>query len=83
LCGHGPPRHPRARQPDHPAIIDGDTVLSWQDFFEQRNRLAHGLVHLELQPGDHAIVYAPNSADVLLAGAAVRTVSAVPVPITG
>jgi acyl-CoA synthetase (AMP-forming)/AMP-acid ligase II len=70
-----------ARQPDHPAIIDGDTVLSWRDFFEQRNRLAHGLVRLGLKPGDHVIVYAPNSADVLLAGAAVRAVSAVPVPM--
>jgi acyl-CoA synthetase (AMP-forming)/AMP-acid ligase II len=70
-----------ARQPDHPAIIDGDTVLSWRDFFEQRNRLAHGLVRLGLKLGDHVIVYAPNSADVLLAGAAVRAVSAVPVPM--
>src|SRR6266536_4764787 len=70
-----------ARQPDHPAIVDGDTVLSWHDFFERRNRLAHGLVRLGLKPGDHAIVYAPISADVLLAGAAVRAVSAVPVPM--
>jgi acyl-CoA synthetase (AMP-forming)/AMP-acid ligase II len=70
-----------ARQPDYPAIVDGDTVLSWHDFFEQRNRLAHGLIRLGLGPGDHAIVYAPNSADVLLAGAAIRAVSAVPVPM--
>jgi len=70
-----------ACQPDHPAIIDDDTVLSWQAFFERRNRLAHGLVHLGLKPGDHAIAYAPNSADVLLAGAAVRAVSAVAVPM--
>jgi hypothetical protein len=28
---------PAARQPDLPAIIDGDTVLSWRDFFERRN----------------------------------------------
>jgi hypothetical protein len=27
-----------ARQPDHPAIVDGDTVLSWHDFVERRNR---------------------------------------------
>jgi non-ribosomal peptide synthetase component E (peptide arylation enzyme) len=45
-----------ARQPDHPAIVDGDTVLSWQAFFERRNRLAHGLTRLGLKPGDHAIV---------------------------
>jgi len=23
-----------ARQPDHPAIVDGDTVLSWHSCFE-------------------------------------------------
>src|SRR5262249_53763577 len=38
-------------------------VLSWQAFFERRNRLAHGHLRLGLKRGDHAIVYAPNSVD--------------------
>src|SRR5262249_58179024 len=69
------------RQPDHPAIIEGDAILSWHDFVERRNRLAHGLVRLGLKPGEHAVVYAPNSADQLITGAALRAVSAVAVPM--
>ena len=68
-----------ARQPDRPAVVDGDRTLSWRQYHEVRNRLARGLAGLGIGPGDHVVVYAPNSAEYLLGGAAARAVGAVPV----
>jgi acyl-CoA synthetase (AMP-forming)/AMP-acid ligase II len=70
-----------ARQPDRPAIIEADRVLRWGAFAERRNRLAHGLVKLGLSAGEHVVVYAYNSTDVLVAGAALRSVGAIGVPM--
>lgn len=41
-----------ARQPDAPAIIEGDRVVSWKAWNDEADRLAHGLAKLGLQPGD-------------------------------
>ena len=73
--------HYAAKHPDKPAIIDGERTLSWREFFQTRNRLAHSLHRLGLAPSEHAVVYAPNSADNLLAGSAVRALGAVSVPL--
>ena len=70
-----------ATKPDTPALIDGDRSLSWREYVERRNRLAHALARLGLRAGEHAIVYAPNSAEHLLAGAAVRAAGAIAVPL--
>ena len=70
-----------AAQPDKPAVIDGERRLSWREYHELRNRLVHSLARLGLAAGEHAVLYAHNSADVLLAGAAVRARGAVPVPM--
>jgi long-chain acyl-CoA synthetase len=70
-----------AAQPDKPAVIDGDRRLSWREYHELRNRLVHALTGLGLTTGEHVVLYAHNSADVLLAAAAVRARGAVPVPM--
>jgi acyl-CoA synthetase (AMP-forming)/AMP-acid ligase II len=70
-----------ARQPDRPAIIEGDRVLTWAAFAERRNRLARGLAPLGLAPGEHAVVYAYNSTDVLVTTAALRALGAIGVPM--
>jgi acyl-CoA synthetase (AMP-forming)/AMP-acid ligase II len=70
-----------AAKPDAPAVIEGDRSISWREYLERRNRLAHALVQLGLRPGEHAIVYAPNSLEHLLAGAAVRAAGAIAVPM--
>jgi acyl-CoA synthetase (AMP-forming)/AMP-acid ligase II len=70
-----------AAQPDKPAVIDGEGRLSWSRYHEQRNRLAHALADLGLGAGDHAVVYAHNALEVLLVGAAVRALGAIPVPM--
>jgi acyl-CoA synthetase (AMP-forming)/AMP-acid ligase II len=68
-----------ARQPDRLAIVDGAHTLTWRQYHASRNRLARGLIRLGLRPGDNVVLYAPNSAGYLLAGAAARAAGAVPV----
>src|SRR5882724_6675 len=60
-----------AAQRDKPALIDGEHRLSWREYHERRNRLVHGLAGLGLAAGEHAVLYAHNSLDVLLVSAAV------------
>ena len=70
-----------AAKPDAPALIEGDRRLTWREFHDRRNRLAHALVGLGLRTGEHVIVYAPNSIEYVLAGAATRALGAIPVPM--
>jgi acyl-CoA synthetase (AMP-forming)/AMP-acid ligase II len=73
-------RHAEAR-PDTPALIDGEHRLSWREYHEARNRLAHALAELGLAAGEHAVLYAHNSFAVLLASAAARALGVIPVPM--
>jgi long-chain acyl-CoA synthetase len=47
--------------PDRPAVIDGETRLSWREFDARTRRLAVGLRALGVQPGDRVAVLALNS----------------------
>jgi acyl-CoA synthetase (AMP-forming)/AMP-acid ligase II len=70
-----------ARQPDKPALIEGERVWSWAELIGRRNRLAHGLLALGLPPGGHVIVYAENSLEHYLAGSAARAAGLIPAPM--
>jgi acyl-CoA synthetase (AMP-forming)/AMP-acid ligase II len=70
-----------ARIPDRPALIEGDRQLSWAEFRQARNRLASALAARGVSPGAHAIVYAANSIEALLAAAAARASGAVAIPM--
>jgi len=70
-----------AAKPGIPAVIEGDRRLTWREYHEQRNRLAHALAGRGLRAGEHTIIYAHNSIEYMLAGAAVRAVGAIPVPM--
>ena len=70
-----------ANQPDKAAIIDGERRWTWREYHERRNRLARALAGLGLTAGEHAVLYAHNAAEVLLASAAVRAVGGIPVPM--
>ena len=70
-----------ARQPDKPALIERERVWSWAEFIGRRNRLGHGLLALGLPPGGHVIVYAENSLEHYLAGAAARAAGLIPAPM--
>jgi acyl-CoA synthetase (AMP-forming)/AMP-acid ligase II len=73
-------RHADAH-PDRPALIEVDRRLSWREFCERRNRLAHALADLGLTAGEHVVVYAHNSLEVILASAAARALGLIPVPV--
>ena len=68
-------------QPDKVAVIDGEQRLSWRHYLEARNRLVHALGDLGLAAGEHVVLYAHNSLEVLLAGAAARALGLIPVPM--
>jgi acyl-CoA synthetase (AMP-forming)/AMP-acid ligase II len=70
-----------ATRPGAPAIIEEPRHLTWHEYHERRSRLAHALVRLGLGAGEHVIVYAPNSTEYLLAGAAARAIGAVAIPM--
>jgi acyl-CoA synthetase (AMP-forming)/AMP-acid ligase II len=70
-----------AAQPDRLALVEGERALSWREFFETRNRLAHALAALGAGSGQHAVIYAHNSLENVVASAAVRALGAIPVPM--
>jgi long-chain acyl-CoA synthetase len=70
-----------ASHPDRAAVIDGERRVSWREYDEARNRLAHALADLGVGAGEHVVVYAHNAFEVLLAGAAVRGLGAIAVPM--
>ena len=70
-----------ARHPDKPALLEGERAWSWAELVARRNRLGHGLIGLGLPPGGHVIVYAENSIEHYLAGAAARAAGLIPAPM--
>ncbi|HEX3179384.1 MAG TPA: AMP-binding protein [Methylomirabilota bacterium] len=70
-----------AAQPDRPALIEGTRSLTWREFFHTRNRLASSLAALGVAQGEHAVIYAHNSAENLIASAAIRALGAIAVPL--
>ena len=53
-----PPSH--RRHADLPAVIDGDTTLTFPELRAQSLRVAGGLQRLGVQPGDRVAVWVPN-----------------------
>jgi acyl-CoA synthetase (AMP-forming)/AMP-acid ligase II len=70
-----------ATQPERPALIEGDRVLAWREFFHTRNQLASSLAALGVAAGQHGVVYAHNSADNIVASSALRALGAIAVPM--
>src|SRR2546430_12274813 len=70
-----------AKHPHRPALIEGGRPLTWEHFFRTRNRLAHSRAGLGIGAGQHVIVYAHNALETLGAGAALRALGAIGVPM--
>jgi fatty-acyl-CoA synthase len=70
-----------AAHPDRLALVEGERTLNWREFFHTRNRLAHALTALGIGAGQHAVIYAHNSADSVVVSAALRAVGAIAVPM--
>ncbi len=68
--------------PEKTAVIENDREISFFEFNKESNRIATGLMEIGVQPGDHVVLYAPNSYEwltfyfgVLKAGAIAATLS--------
>ncbi|HET7341982.1 MAG TPA: AMP-binding protein [Methylomirabilota bacterium] len=70
-----------AAHPERAAVIDGERAVSWRQYDDARNRLAGALAGLGVGGGEHVVVYAHNAYEVLLAGAVVRALGAIAVPM--
>lgn len=70
-----------ASKPESPALIEGDRTLTWGDYGARRTRLANALAGLGVRPGERVAVWAPNSIEYLLAGAAAGSLGCVSVPV--
>ncbi|WP_370743388.1 amino acid adenylation domain-containing protein [Streptomyces sp. LUP47B] len=56
-----------ARTPDHPAVVDGDTALTYARLNERANRFAHRLIALGVRPEQFVAVALPRTADLVVA----------------
>jgi acyl-CoA synthetase (AMP-forming)/AMP-acid ligase II len=70
-----------AQHPHRPALIEGERSLTWEQFFRARNRLAHALAALGVGGAQHAIIYAHNALENVIATSALRALGAVGVPM--
>jgi len=52
--------------PERPAIVHGKHTLSWREFDQRSNRLAHHLVDIGLKPGSKVAFYLRNTAAYLV-----------------
>ncbi|RNL59993.1 fatty acid--CoA ligase [Nocardioides marmoriginsengisoli] len=64
-----------------PAVVDGERTLSFQDLLDHVRATAAGYIALGVEPGDRVCIWAPNSADWMIAGLAASYAGATLVPI--
>ena len=68
-----------ARDPDHPALIMPHQNIRWSyaEFVTQVNRLATGLIHLGIEPGDRIGIWSPNRYEWVLTQFATAKIGAI------
>jgi acyl-CoA synthetase (AMP-forming)/AMP-acid ligase II len=70
-----------ARFGDQLAVVDGDTRLSYRELLDEAHRFGAALVASGVAPGDRAAIWAPNSAEWVVAVLGVWQAGAVLVPV--
>ena len=70
-----------ARQPEKEAVIFREKRLTYKQFNDRINRLAHGLMELGLEKGDHAAIFSHNCDQFLIYWYALMKIGAVMVPV--
>ncbi|MDT0201612.1 FadD3 family acyl-CoA ligase [Nocardioides sp. AE5] len=74
-------REAAAQYADHPAVVDGDTTLTFASLRQQVRDAARGYVALGVRPGDRVAIWAPNTWHWIVAGLAVSHAGATLVPL--
>jgi amino acid adenylation domain-containing protein len=69
------------REPAQPALIDGDTQLTYEQLHERVVRLSAALRSHGLTPGDRVLVHAPKSAETFVAMHAAMHAGGIAVPV--
>jgi len=74
-------RDAAARRGGHPAVVDGDHVLTYSELLDAANASARAFIAAGVQPGDRVAIWAPNTWEwpVLLLG--LHSAGAVLVPL--
>lgn len=73
--------HQARRKPDHPAIVEGDTVLTHRELATKVRQWAAHLLSRGLEQGDVIGVALPDSADHIVANLAVARIGGIILPI--
>ncbi len=69
------------RQPDRPAIIFHDLILSYREVVSMVNSVANGLLGLGIGKGDHICLFTPNRPEYTIMLNAASTIGAVVTPM--
>jgi 2,3-dihydroxybenzoate-AMP ligase len=67
------------RQPDAPALADGDTILSWRELDEKTDLVAAGFITAGLRPGDPVLLQLENRLETVLIWYGLIKAAAIPV----
>jgi HIP---CoA ligase len=70
-----------ARWGDHPAIVDGDTVISYADLADRVEVAARAFLAAGVEPGDRAAIWAPNIWEWVVAALGLHAAGGVLVPL--
>src|SRR5262249_42808636 len=69
------------RCPNHPALIEAETTLTWRDLDQMAARVASALFLLGVKPGDRIALWAPKSSRIIASIHGVLKAGCVCVPI--
>jgi acyl-CoA synthetase (AMP-forming)/AMP-acid ligase II len=63
------------------AAVEGGRRISWEEFAQTCRKAANAAMSLGLRPGARTLFFSGNSVDAIIAGAGVRTIGGVVVPV--
>ena len=74
-------RQAAQKNPQQPAIIDGDTTITYAQLLQHSQTVARSLIALGVQAGDRVALWAPNLHEWILAACGTHAAGAVLVPL--
>ncbi len=72
----------RAELGDHPAVVDGDTSVSYAELWQLARKAARSYLSLGVRRGDRVAILAPNSLEFIVAMLGAQSIGAPVVPLS-